>query len=76
MCTVDILVISIYVDVDECFNKNGNCSHDCHNTEASYYCECHAGYILQPNKHDCEGEYTYIYWKIVTYQYAQWYVCS
>ena len=56
------MAISIIIaDVDECLNNNGSCSHNCRNTEGSYYCECHAGYILHPNKHDCEGEYaTYV----------------
>ena len=43
-------------DIDECLDNNGNCSHDCVNTESSYYCECPLGYILQSNKHDCKGE--------------------
>ena len=45
-------------DVDECLDNNGNCSHKCVNTEGSYYCECPAGYILQPNNRICEGEHT------------------
>ena len=51
--------LSFYVitDVDECLNNNDTCSHDCVNTEGSYYCECPTGYNLQPNKHDCEGKY-------------------
>ena len=48
----------IITDFNECWDNNGNCSHDCVNTVSSYYCECPAGYNLQPNKHKCEGEFT------------------
>ena len=50
-------------DIDECLDNNGNCSHDCVNTEGSYHCECPAGYILQSNKRDCEGEYSWLHCK-------------
>ena len=50
------LVLFVITGVDECLNNNGNCSHDCVNTEVSYYCECPTGYILQTNKYDCEGK--------------------
>ena len=47
----------ITIDINECLNNNGSCSHDCINTVGSYYCECPTGHHLQPNNHDCEGEY-------------------
>ena len=47
----------IAIDVNECLDKNRNCSHYCINTEGSYYCECPVGYNLQPNEHECEGEW-------------------
>ena len=47
----------IITDVNECLDNNGNCSHDCVNTVGSYYCKCPAGYNLQPNKHECKGEF-------------------
>ena len=53
MCYILMFIIT---DIDECLDSNGNCSHDCINIEGSYYCECPAGYNLQSNKHDCEGE--------------------
>ena len=34
---------------------NGNCSHNCVNTEGSYYCTCDNGYELNDDKHTCEG---------------------
>jgi len=42
-------------DVDECSMNNGGCEHECTNTEGSYRCDCHPGYRLHPNKHDCVG---------------------
>ena len=53
MCCILIFIIT---DIDECLENNGNCSHDCVNTEGSYYCHCPVGYSLQTNKHDCEGK--------------------
>ena len=46
----------IITDSDECLENNGSCSHNCVNTEGSYYCHCPVGYNLQTNKHDCEGK--------------------
>ena len=51
-----LICITCYTDVDECLDNNGNCSHDCVNTNGSYHCECPVGYILQSNKRNCEGE--------------------
>ena len=53
-------VFFLLLDVNECLDNKGNCSDNCINTPGSYHCECPTGYILQPNKRDCEGEYTYI----------------
>ena len=48
----------VITDIDKCLENNGNCSHDCVNTEGSYYCECPTGYNLQTNKRICEGKNT------------------
>ena len=45
-------------DVDECAMNNAGCEHECVNTEASYSCQCHPGYRLHPNQHDCVGKLT------------------
>ena len=41
---------------------NGNCTHNCVNTEGSYYCTCDNGYELSDDKHTCEGN---VMWKYV-----------
>ena len=40
--------------MDECAVDNGGCQHVCHNTRGSYTCECHNGYVLHSNMHDCK----------------------
>ena len=50
----------IIIDIDECLNTT-LCSDYCVNTQGSYHCNCSAGYTLQPNQHDCEGQLHYIY---------------
>ena len=47
MCTTDI---------DECQkNHNGGCDHICINTNGSYYCTCHDGYVLTKDNSSCAG---------------------
>lgn len=57
----DFIFVHFAIDVNECLDNNGMCSHDCVNTEGSYYCECPTGYILGPNSHDCQGEYCCVF---------------
>ena len=52
----DHLLFQLFTDVNECLDNNVTCSHNCVNTEGSYHCECFTGYILQPNKYNCEGK--------------------
>ena len=47
------------IDVNECLDNDGSCSHTCINTLGSYHCKCAAGYVLLPNNHDCEGDCNY-----------------
>ena len=47
--------LSYLTDLIECVDMNGNCTHNCINTEGSYYCTCDNGYELSDDKHTCEG---------------------
>ena len=49
---------TVVIDINECSNNNGGCSHFCVNTQGSYHCECPDDYILLPDGHKCaiEGE--------------------
>jgi len=44
------------LDIDECekFSKGG-CDHVCTNTNGSYYCSCHDGYVLGNDTFSCIG---------------------
>lgn len=47
----------IFVDIDECRDKNGGCSQRCINTAGSYQCECYDGYYSTDNNSvNCEGK--------------------
>lgn len=40
--------------VDYCALNNQGCQHECINTEDSYYCQCHNGFVLNPDKKTCK----------------------
>jgi len=40
-------------DIDECTDFNGDCEHNCTNTNGSYYCTCDEGYTLDKDGHNC-----------------------
>ena len=44
------------VDVDECGVGNGGCDQICTNSEGSFACSCHPGYIWNANGEHCAGE--------------------
>ena len=45
------------IDINECSTNNGDCSHDCENTEGGYYCVCHQGYDLEQDEKTCASKY-------------------
>lgn len=40
-----------------CSLNNGNCDHECDDTDAGPQCKCPAGYTLGDNKRSCIGEH-------------------
>ena len=47
----------LYLDNNECDTNNGDCHHNCTNTDGSYYCECNEGYGLNDDNHTCRGRH-------------------
>ena len=50
-----IRINDICTDMDECSYENGGCSHDCTNTENSFYCSCPNGYFLGEDMKTCQN---------------------
>ena len=48
----------ISIDINECDEENGGCSHMCNNTIGSYQCFCYNGYELDHDRHTCKGTVT------------------
>ncbi|XP_055464383.1 growth arrest-specific protein 6 [Psammomys obesus] len=40
-------------DVNECSQKNGDCSQVCHNKPGSFQCACHSGFSIAPDGKTC-----------------------
>ena len=47
----------IYIDINECDDKNGGCQHGCNNEIGSYHCTCNSGYVLDSDMQRCYGKY-------------------
>ena len=43
------------LDIDECATNNGGCSHECVNTDGSYFCTCPPGHVIAANN-SCVGK--------------------
>lgn len=43
------------LDVDECEDPDNECTQLCNNYIGGYRCFCRPGYILDPDKHTCQG---------------------
>ena len=50
------------LDVDECAIANGECEHECINTEGSFYCDCRGGHMLESNNRTCKGNENFESW--------------
>ena len=53
---ITTLVIAI-IDIDECQDNNGNCTHLCVNLPGSYDCRCPSDYISYNSSFNCIGMY-------------------
>ena len=47
------IYIYIYIDIDECSETSSSCSQVCINTEGSFMCECHTGFVLGNDSRTC-----------------------
>ena len=58
---INFVIAPINVDINECGDNNGGCSHTCVNMAGTHRCECPTGYTLLPNQRDCVrgGEYSF-----------------
>ena len=43
------------LDINECEDDNGGCSHNCTNTEGNFECSCGDGYKLDSDGSTCAG---------------------
>ncbi len=50
----------IYIDINECLSDNGECEHDCTNTEGNFSCSCNTGYELDSNGFNCSGNIIHV----------------
>lgn len=41
------------IDIDECADFNGDCEHNCTNTNGSYHCTCNKDYTLDKDGYNC-----------------------
>ena len=42
-----------FIDIDECSNNSGGCSHTCTNIPGSFSCSCPPGYLLSADSRTC-----------------------
>ena len=52
---IDINIIIIIIDINECQNDNGKCDQICVNEIGSYHCDCRTGYKLDKDEFNCQS---------------------
>ena len=52
-----IIIMVIFIDIDECSVNNGTCEDICINTKGSFYCQCSTGLALSADNRTCEGNF-------------------
>ena len=50
------MLLSVYADIDECDEDNGNCEQECFNTPGSFQCRCASGFQLRDDGRTCQPE--------------------
>ena len=50
------MLLSVYADIDECDEDNGNCEQECFNTPGSFQCSCGSGFQLRDDGRTCQPE--------------------
>ena len=50
----ELLYLCCFADIDECVEVFGVCDQICTNIKGSYRCDCHHGFILEPDGHTCK----------------------
>ena len=53
-----ICIINSLLDFDECRARSDDCQQLCVNTQGSFRCECHSGYMLEKDRKACQGTLT------------------
>ena len=46
-----------YIDTNQCNTDNGGCQHVCRDRIPGYECFCDNGYVLDADKHSCNGKW-------------------
>ena len=44
-----------FIDINECLNNNGGCTHTCVNKPGSYECQCNEGFYTNDSGRNCLG---------------------
>ena len=45
----------VSIDINECDDNNGGCTHTCINQPGSYQCQCNVGFNSENNGMNCTG---------------------
>lgn len=56
-----LIVMSVFVDYNECKHGTDACDQNCQNMPGSYTCSCNSGYTLNNNGYTCDGGLTCLY---------------
>ena len=50
------IIVTSFIDIDECSSGNGGCQQICVNTNGSYHCTCQTGFSLNTDNSSCSGK--------------------